>query len=305
MTPSNTAASVKQRLLNLAKTRGEEFQFVLTRYGLERLLVRLALSEHKEQFMLKGAMLFGIWTSVSHRPTKDIDLRGTGEPNLDRLVVIFKDICGVIVPEDGLTFSRDSVKASRIREEEEYEGVRVTLEARLDSARCPIQVDIGFGDVVTPGPVSVELPTLLTMQPATLKAYNRETVIAEKFQAMVNLGMTNSRLKDFYDLWFLIRNFSFEGEHVRQAVQATFQRRRTAIPSETPLALTKTFSQDSQKSTQWRAFIKRTKVLSESVTLDSVVTELNVFFAPLLTASQTNTVFRKTWQPAGPWTDPP
>jgi hypothetical protein len=205
------AASVRTRLSILAKKNKEDFQFVLTRYAIERLLYRLSKTVHADEFVLKGAMLFQLWTDRAHRPTRDLDLLGRGDPSLDRLTKIFRHVCEVAVEDDGLTFAADEVSVGRIKEDQEYEGVRVGCVARIGRARIDVQVDIGFGDAITPEPEKVQYPGLLDLPVPEVAVYPRETVVAEKFQAMVMLGIANSRMKDFFDLWILARLFTFEG----------------------------------------------------------------------------------------------
>lgn len=187
--PHDLVASVRQRLMNLARERGEEFQLVLTRLGLERLLYRLAQSPHAEQFVLKGAALFQLWTGQPHRSTRDLDLLGQGQPSTDRLRQLFQDTCSLTVTDDGLTFVTDGIQAEQIKEDDEYQGIRLRIAARLGNARIPLQIDIGFGDTITPGPQAVTYPTLLDFPAPQLNAYPPETVVAEKYQAMVQLGM--------------------------------------------------------------------------------------------------------------------
>ena len=218
------AASVRGRLLKLSRERREEFHGLLTRYALERLLYRLGLSGHREQFVLKGAMLFPLWKSEPHRPTRDLDLLGKGNPTIAHLEQVFGEVCRVSAGEDGIQFLPDTVVGVQIREDQVYEGVRIRLVARLAGATIPLQIDIGFGDVVTPAPTEVEYPTILDFPPPRLQAYPRETVIAEKLQAMVTLGIANSRMKDFYDVWVLAQSFAFEGDLLCRAIQATFAR---------------------------------------------------------------------------------
>jgi predicted nucleotidyltransferase component of viral defense system len=237
MSPRDVAASVRQRLLNLARERGEDFGLVLTHYALERVMYRLSVSGHREQFVLKGAMLFALWGGDPHRPTRDLDLLGHGTIDTQRLEQIFREVISVEVEKDGLEFLTETVRGARIREDEEYEGVRVQLEARLATARIKVQIDVGFGDVMTPAPQEIEYPVLLDFPAPRLRTYPRETVVAEKFEALVKLGIANSRMKDFYDLWVMARDFEFEGALLSQAIKATFERRGTALPTDVPLAL--------------------------------------------------------------------
>lgn len=212
---------------NLARKQHEDFQLVLTRYAIERLLYRLTRTGYAAEFVLKGAMLFRLWADQPHRPTRDLDLLGRGDPSVDRLAAVFRAVCGAAVEDDGLLFDPATVTAGKIKEDQEYEGVRVECVARLGQARIDLQVDVGFGDAVTPGPVTVQYPGLLDLPAPELAAYPRETVVAEKFQAMVMLGIANSRMKDFFDLWVLARSFTFAGPVLAAAIRATFARRKT------------------------------------------------------------------------------
>lgn len=297
----NVAASVRQRLLNVSRERKEEFQHLLTRYGNERLLARLAASKHAEEFIVKGAVLFTLWTGEPHRATRDLDLLGFGAATLERVAQVFRDLCSVAVEDDGLLFEPASVQASRIREEQEYEGVRVEMLALLGGARIPLQIDVGFGDAVTPAPVETVFPTLLEMPAPRLRAYPRVTVVAEKFHAMVVLGMANSRMKDFFDVWLLAQDFDFDGDELVEAVRATFVRRMTTIPAEVPLALTPTFSGDAGKLTQWRAFVSRSRPIATPPALPAVVAALEAFLGPVLEASRTGRRLDRQWPAGGPW----
>lgn len=300
--PTNVAASVRQRLLNHAKDRNEDFNFMLGRFAAERLLYRLSVSEHAATFVLKGALLFLLWSDHIYRPTRDVDLLGFGDSSVGKLEDIFRDVCRVEVVGDGLVFAVDSVKGSGIREDQEYDGVRITLQAFLGTARIPLQIDIGFGDAITPDVEAVEFPLLLTVPalPAPkLNAYPRETVIAEKLEAMVALGMANSRMKDFYDLLTLARNFSFDGTVLVRAVQNTFARRGTPVPETTPVALTDEFANDAAKAFQWTNFLKRVNVQADE--LAKVIDQLSRFLLPVLAAAGNRSVFDKNWVAGKNW----
>jgi hypothetical protein len=300
--PANLSASVRQRLLNLARERNDEFQFVLIRYGVERLLYRVGVSPYARQFVLKGAMLFQLWTGQPHRSTLDVDLLGSGDDDLDRLVNLFNEICSQDVPDDGLTFIPDSVTGGVIREEQRYGGVRLQMAALLGSARIPIQIDIGFGDAITPGPVQVEYPTLLGHPAPVVRAYPKETVVAEKYEAMVSLGIANSRMKDFYDLWVLALVFEFDGATLGQAVRATFNRRQTDLPKTVPLPLTDEFAQDGSKRTQWTAFIRRGRLVVKAPEFGQVVGMLHSFLWPVSAALVADEPFEERWKAGGHWT---
>ncbi len=236
--PHNIAASVRQRLMNKAREQKEAFDLVLIRFALERLLYRLSQSNHGHRFVLKGAMLFQIWSGQGHRPTRDLDLLGTGAPSPAEFEQLFRDVCDQPVEDDGLVFLADTVQAAVMKEDEQYEGLRLKFEARLASARIPIQIDIGFGDAITPAANEILYPAILDFPAPTLMAYPLETVVAEKFQAMVMLGIANSRMKDFYDIWSLARTFEFSGPSLSSAIRATFERRQTDLPSKPPLRFT-------------------------------------------------------------------
>ncbi len=297
----NLAVSVRQRLLNLSRTRGEDFQFVLTRYALERFLYRLSQSEHRDVFVLKGAMLFQLWGNQPHRPTRDLDLLGRGEISIPRFEQIIREVCATAVEDDGLVFDAESVRGDVIKEDQEYEGLRLTLEGHLENARIPIQIDIGFGDVVTPAAAEVNYPVLLDFPAPVLAAYSRESVVAEESQAMVMLGMVNSRMKDLYDLWILARQFDFQGPVLCEAIRATFERRRTIVPTDVPMALSTEFSQDQSKQAQWRAFVTKSKLDTGGIELCDVAIALGEFLMPCTRAAAAGTVLEMAWPPSGPW----
>lgn len=245
--PRNLAQSVRDRLVNYARASGEESMRVLIRYTNERFLYRLSRSPHQARFILKGATLFTVWADAPHRPTRDVDFLATGDPSAQGIVTTFRAICQMAVEEDGLIFLPESVWAEERRDKETYPGLHVELTAHLGTARIPLRIDLGFGDAVTPSPQEVEVPALLDFPRPRLRAYPRETVVAEKLEALVSLGITNSRMKDFYDLWYLSRHFGFEGAPLSAAIRATFERRGTALPEAIPLALSVAFSGDPAK----------------------------------------------------------
>lgn len=294
--PRDISASVKARLLQISKERREEFQSLLTRYAAQRFLYRLSRSAHQQNFVLKGATLFAHWTGDIHRPTRDLDLLGYGDPQIPHIVEVFKTLCQEPVEEDGLEFLPDLVRGVTIKEGEEYEGVRITLMAMLGIAKIPLQVDVGFGDVITPIAEKATLPTLLNMPAAQLLAYPRETVVAEKCQAIVKLGMANSRLKDFYDLWYLAANFDFDGSLLSEAVEATFKRRETSIPSEVPIGLTPAYYDNPARQAQWRAFSNKSNLPGNQVpSFEAIVVILTSFLIPILTSLSGKSVFNQLW----------
>jgi predicted nucleotidyltransferase component of viral defense system len=226
----NRAQSVHQRLLNKARQRNEDPNLVLIRYALERFLYRLGRSVHKDQFILKGAMLFAAWTDQLRRPTRNLDLLGIGDSSDEALVRLIGGIIRTPVEPDGLDFDCDGITISEIREAQDYPGKRIKLPVRLGNARLNLQIDVGFGDAVTPEPAEISYPTLLDSPPPRIRAYPLEAMIAEKLQALVAFDMAISRMKDFYDVWMLSKQFSFDGVSLSAAIAATFERRRTTIP---------------------------------------------------------------------------
>lgn len=299
MNQRNTAASVRARLLTLARQTRQDFNLVLTRYALERLLYRLGASPHAEQFLLKGALLFDLWFDIPHRPTRDADFLGFGSAELPHLEAIFKDVCA-IETDGGVAFQPDTVHATEIRKEANYDGVRVTLLGLIDGARCSIQIDIGFGDAVTPEPEDVLYPVMLSEFAAPkLRVYPRYTVVAEKLEALVSLGIANSRMKDYFDLWILSRNFAFDGDTLRRAVQATFNRRKTMLPPGIPFGLTDAFAQDTQKQTQWQAFLRKNRL--DALHLEDVVTSLRGFLLPIIAAASAGAAYSQSWPAGGHW----
>lgn len=299
MNDRNVAASVRARLLNRARETKQDFNLVLTRYAIERLLYRISVSPHTDQFLLKGALLFDLWFDIPHRPTRDADFLGLGSAELPHIEGVFKEFCA-IETHDGVTFPPDTVHAADIRKEANYAGVRVVLLGVIDGARCPIQIDIGFGDAVTPGPEDVEYPVMLSEFAAPkLRVYPRYTVVAEKFEALSSLGIANSRMKDYFDLWILAQHTDFDGDTLRQAVQATFDRRKTALTGQAPFGLTDAFAQDAQKQMQWQGFLKKNRL--EALALNDVIAALTTFMLPVIEAASANMAFPTRWQAGGPW----
>jgi predicted nucleotidyltransferase component of viral defense system len=298
---ANVGHSVFQRLRNLAKANNEDFNFILSRYAMERFLYRLSISSHATRFILKGSSLFLVWEGKSYRVTRDADLLGFGSPDLTELQDVFASVSEAVVEDDGMEFLPKSLKVVEIREGNEYDGVRVTLVGLLNNAKIPIQIDIGFGDAVTPAPDEIEYPTLLDGRPPKLKAYPRYTVVAEKMEAMVKLGLANSRMKDFYDVWLLSRLYSFDGQILAQALKNTFDRRSTSLPVTVPTALSPAFSEDSQKLVQWTAFARKAKSKIEVLEFSEVIEEITAFVMPVLESLQMEAAFEQRWTPGDGW----
>jgi predicted nucleotidyltransferase component of viral defense system len=276
-TPRDIGASVRARLLNRARERGQALDLLLTRYALERLLYRLSISRYRDRFVLKGALLLTTWFDDPHRPTRDLDLLGFGDPSSDTMITIWSEIFGMVL-DDGIQFASDALRADPIREELEYGGLRLRTTATMAGARIPVTVDVGFGDSVEPGVEEIDLPVLLDLPAPRLRAYARETVIAEKFQAMVVLGRANSRMKDFYDVWLLSQTYDFDHNRLARAISATFARRQTDIPVVLPDAFTPEFFRDTSKLQQWSAFVR--DLSTEIPSLDIVISDISKFIGP-------------------------
>lgn len=275
----NLSASIRARLKQRADATRQDFNLMLTHYGLERLLYRLSISPHAGNYLLKGALLFSLWFDQPHRPTRDADLLGFGPDDIDTAVSAFREICALEV-DDGIAFHPESVKGSLIRKDAGYGGVRIDLLAKLDGARITLQVDIGFGDAVTPAPESVSYPVLLDDLPAPqLRSYPKHTVVAEKFHVVCLLGMANTRMKDYFDLWVLLTGGALESTELRRAIDATFARRQLQVPDSTPSGLSDAFARDAVKTAQWAAFLKKNRL--DTLDLVEVVSLLRDAFQNL------------------------
>lgn len=297
---TNVAASVRQRLQTVARSTGRPFQEVLQYYAMERFLYRLAQSPHADRFVLKGALMFNAWKAPTSRPTKDIDLLGRMENSTGALAAAMRDVCRQAVEVDGLVFDHESVEGMVIKEDADYEGVRVTFRGSLQNARIAMQIDIGFGDVMFPGPEMTEYPTILDHAAPRLRGYARETAVAEKFEAMVKLGMLNSRMKDFYDIWLLSRQFDFEGAKLATAIDKTFANRGTAVEDH-PAAFSPAFASDPTKATQWQAFVRKSRLADAPSELVSVVDSIAAFLSPPAAAVRGVKPFEQIWRAPGPW----
>lgn len=287
MTPEkkNPAASIRARLLNLTKKRGDDFQRVLTRYAIERLLFRLSQTDARDHYVLKGAMLFVTWPEHAFRPTGDLDLLGHGSPEPADVVAVFAGICQIECAEDGIFFDSKSLIAEPVREEESYHGIRLTLNGHLDRAVIAMQVDIGFGDAVYPDAMRQNFPGLLPDLPeADLLMYPKETVVAEKFEAMLRFAQANGRIKDFHDIWITTRTFAFDMPTLVAAMSGTLNRRGTPTPQEIPVALTAEFAADLEKQKLWMGFLRRTPPSVPPPSLDDLIADLRRFFGPVIIA---------------------
>ncbi|GAK34387.1 hypothetical protein JCM17846_32520 [Iodidimonas nitroreducens] len=299
--PKNVAQSVRDRLKAAAPRLKLDYNLILVRYVLERLLFRLSASRHKDRFALKGAMLFVAWTEDVIRPTRDLDLLGFGDSEIEEIRGAFADILGTQVPDDGVVFDLNALEAEPIRADQLYDGVRVSALAFVGSARVSVQIDIGFGDAVTPGLDERDYPTLLDMPAPRLKTYPRETVVAEKFEAIVSIGTRTSRMKDFYDLFCLARMFEFDGKTLSAAIRATFDRRGTEVPTELPPALSAEFAEDADVNERWAAFVRRTPLFVAPPPLVKLVDELQKFLLPPVHAAAGAKSESKNWSPESGW----
>ena len=276
----NLAASVRARLLNVAKAQASDFNQVLVRFALERILYRLTQSPHADRFLLKGALLFTLWYDMPHRATRDADLLGFGASDLESVAQVFREIAAVAV-DDGIVFDPASVIAEEIRKDAGYAGARILIGGELAKARCKTQIDVGFGDAVTPAPVDSIYPVLLEDLPAPrLRTYPVYTVIAEKLHAIALLGMTNSRMKDYLDLSVLLERESLDIDLLAQAVKATFERRGMAVPAALPVGMTDEFANDTSRQALWQAFLKKNELAPEP--LSAIVVRLRVALEPAL-----------------------
>lgn len=296
----DVAASVKARLLQRARAQHEDFNALLVRYTLERLLYRLSVSRYAPEFVLKGALLFVVWSARPHRATRDLDLLGSGTADPARLAGVFREICA-IAGDDGVTFEGATIVAAAIREEAVDDGIRLTFVARLGTAKVPVQVDVGFGDKTVPEPQLTELPVLLDFPAPHVRAYARESTIAEKLHAMVERGLGNTRMKDYYDLWFLSCEYAFAGAVLTAAVRATFERRETPIPVVEPAGLSPAFATDAVKLQQWIAFLRRARLSNEPPPFEALVGALRAFLMPVLTAALESESSPGAWDRGGPW----
>lgn len=296
----NAAASVHQRLLQKARESSRPFNEILQHFAIERFIYRLSRTPQAERFILKGALMFSVWGGQVSRPTMDIDLLGRIDNSIEAIVAAMKDACGIETKADGLSFQSETITASRITEDAEYEGVRVRVRGNLGRARFLMQIDIGFGDVIVPGPIKVTYPTLLNFPAPKLKGYTKESTIAEKFQAMVKLGILNSRMKDFYDIWLLSRMFDFSGETLSKAIEKTFKNRNTQIPTASHI-FDPSFQHDRDKQVQWRAFVKKAKLRDAPETFEDIVATIRNFLEPIIAALCDRGKFYRSWRAPGRW----
>ena len=300
-TPVNVAASVRARLLKVSKERREDFTLTLMNYAAERFLYRLAQSKYRDRFVLKGAMLFAVRVGEQYRPTRDLDLLGLGEASEAAVATAVRDIATTKVDNDGLVFDVEGLEVHAIREDNAYGGIRAVMQARLAEARIHVQIDVGFGDAITPAATDLDFPTLLADMPSpNVLAYPTETIVAEKVEAMVHLGLSNSRMKDFTDLAIAARRTDFEGSTLAAAIRATFRRRGTQLPESEIVGLSDRFVQDARAQATWKAYVKR-EGLRGFESLAQVIEELRAFLSLPIEHARTGETFGARWVPGGPW----
>ncbi|MDP8240714.1 MAG: nucleotidyl transferase AbiEii/AbiGii toxin family protein [Candidatus Hatepunaea meridiana] len=296
----NLPASIHQRLLNKARATKRPFNEVLQYFAMERFLYRLSRSIHVDLFVLKGALMMRVWNASLYRPTMDIDLLGRTDNNIQMLTGIIQDILGTEVESDGLSFDPNSIVCGTIKEDADYEGVRIRFRGTLGNIKVVLQLDIGFGDVIIPKATQEYFPTILDFSVPLLFSYSRESTIAEKFAAMVQLGSMNSRMKDFFDIWLLSRQFDFDGSTLSEAIRSTFHQRHIEIPVE-PFSFTKAFYTDTTKIAQWQSFVTKNKIDTVSLDFESIVKAAAIFLEPIVSNLSAEKLFQDSWKAPGPW----
>lgn len=296
----NIAASVQSRLHKMARETDRPFQELLQYYAMERFLYRLSQSPHADKFVLKGALMLVVWEAPQSRPTMDIDLLGEVNNDVNTVVDKIREICLQEVEQDGIVFDTSDIRGERIKEDADYEGVRVKFMAFLNRARITMQIDIGFGDIIVPAATSMEYPAILDFPKPKLRGYTRESVVSEKFEAMVKLGILNSRMKDFYDIYLLCRQFNFNGRKLAEAINKTFKNRGTEL-TDVPTAFTDEFIDNSEKNKQWRAFVKKNRIVDFPADLKDVIMSITEFLKPVIQALMKGIPFDLYWDFSGKW----
>jgi hypothetical protein len=297
----NVPASIRDKLLNKSREIKRPFVELLQYYSIERFLYRLSISDHAHKFFLKGALMFRAWRASDHRATMDIDLLGKTTNSVQNLESICREICRQDVPlDDGISFFANAVRGKVVQSEAEYEGIRIEFEGGLDKAIISMQIDIGFGDIITPGPQLLSYPTILGLPPPQLHGYTVESVIAEKLEIMIKRGITNSRMKDFFDIWTLSKQFSFGSISLASAIQATFNRRGTPIHA-SPECFSKAFASDTIKNIQWKSFIHKNQLGLAPDTLAVVVDHIGQFLSPILQGLNRDNLVNLQWTPSQKW----
>lgn len=297
----NVPASIREKLLNKSRFIKRPFLELLQYYAMERFLYRLSISDHANKFVLKGALMFRVWQTLDHRATMDIDLLGKTTNSIQNLEHICRELCVQRVPlDDGIIFSSDSVKGKIIQTEAEYAGIRIEFEGDLNKAIINMQLDIGFGDTITPGPELISYPTILDLPAPQLHGYTLETIIAEKLETMVKRGIANSRMKDFFDIWTLSKQFSLNSKSLAAAIQATFQQRGTTIRT-SPECFSEAFATNPEKNQQWQSFIRKNSIKAGSDALPDIIEHIKQFLHPILQGLSVDDLPDLKWEPSHQW----
>jgi len=297
----NIEASVKAQLQNKAKETNRPFSEVLQYFGMERFLYRVSQSKYADKFILKGALMFIVWHVPERRTTLDIDFLAQYDNQVASIEKMIKDVCKIDVVSDGLIFDPKNVKGQRIKEDADYEGIRVKFLGLLERSRIPMQIDMGFGDSIYPKPKIIEYPVILDFPKPKLKGYPAESVVSEKFEAMVKLGILNSRMKDFYDIWLVMRQFDFDGVQLLEALKRTFKNRKTSLPQRSPLFAEEIYDEKSDRQTLWKAFLKKGDVKHVPEKLNTIAREIEKFLVKPLVAINKGIGFNEKWKTPGLW----
>ena len=297
----NLSSSVKARLQNKAKETNRSFSEILQYYGMERFLYRFSRSKYADKFILKGALMFTVWQVPERRTTLDIDFLAYYDNQIASIEKVIKDVCGIKVEPDGLVFDLQTVKGQTIKEDADYEGVRVKFIGFLERSRIPMQIDVGFGDIIYPRPEVIDYPVILDFPMPHLKGYPVESVASEKFEAMVKLGLLNSRMKDFYDIWLMIRQFNFDGIQLAEALRRTFKYRKTSLPQKKTLFAEEIYDEKSDRQTLWKAFLKKGGIGHAPEMLSTTARQIEKFLIEPLDAIRKDNNFNKKWEIPGLW----
>ena len=273
----NIPASIRAKLQNKAKENNRPFSEILQYYGMERFLYRFSRSRYVDRFVLKGALLFTVWQIPERRATLDIDFLAHFDNQVTSIEKVIRDVCEIPIVSDGLIFNPENVKGQKIKEDADYEGVRIKLVGFLERARIPMQIDIGFGDIIYPKSETIDYPVILDLPKPRLKGYPVESVVSEKFEAMVKLGLLNSRMKDFYDIWLMMRQFDFNNSKLAEAVRRTFEHRKTSLPQNKPLFAAEIYDEKSDRQTLWKAFLKKGDIKHAPESLATVARKIEEF----------------------------
>lgn len=297
----NIEASVRALLQNKAKGTNRPFSEILQYYGMERFLYRFSRSKYADKFILKGALMFTVWQVSQRRTTLDIDFSTHCDNQIANIEKVIRDVCKVSVAIDGLVFDSQTIKGQRIKEDADYEGVRVKFRGFLERARIPMQIDVGFGDTIYPKPKVIDYPVILDLPKPHLKGYPAESVVSEKFEAMVKLGLLNSRMKDFYDIWLMMRHFDFNGLNLAEAMKRTFEHRKTSLPQNKPFFAEEIYDEKSDRQTLWKAFLKKGDIKDAPEKLAITAKDIEKFLIKPLDAISKGERFNAKWKTPGIW----